>query len=187
MSSAYSSINSGLEKLSIMKIMGTVTKTRKKTKADLQRELEQTKERYNIAVDKLADAEMRLKERYDLAREPGIKKPLPFERQSITHSFDVAGHTGILTVGIYPDTGLPGEIFIIMPGMIGSMMDAWATIFSIALQHGVGLGLLCKKGKGHNIEPNGFSAHPDIGYVKSLMDYICRWLLLKFPSEETNT
>ncbi|MCK4629187.1 MAG: vitamin B12-dependent ribonucleotide reductase, partial [Sedimentisphaerales bacterium] len=38
---------------------------------------------------------------------------LPQTRRSITHKFDVAGHEGYLTVGLYED-GTPGELFITM-------------------------------------------------------------------------
>src|SRR5262249_37089464 len=38
---------------------------------------------------------------------------LPDERQSITHKFDIAGHEGYITVGLYED-GQPGELFLTM-------------------------------------------------------------------------
>ncbi|MGA2356917.1 MAG: vitamin B12-dependent ribonucleotide reductase, partial [Terriglobales bacterium] len=31
-------------------------------------------------------------------------------------------------------------------------------------------------------EPSGWSNHPDIGYAKSIMDYIFRWLQMRFLS-----
>ena len=39
---------------------------------------------------------------------------LPDERPSITHKFSIAGHEGYLHIGLYPDTHMPGEIFITM-------------------------------------------------------------------------
>ena len=50
----------------------------------------------------------------------------------------------------------------------------------IALQHGVPLKLLCEKFAHTRFEPSGWSSNPDIGYAKSIMDYIFRWLQLRF-------
>ena len=56
-----------------------------------------------------------------------------------------------------------------------------ATAISVALQHGVPSKLLVDKFAHTRFEPSGYSEHPDIGYAKSIMDYIFRWLDLKFP------
>src|SRR3981189_448820 len=42
-----------------------------------------------------------------------IRRKLPDERQAITHKFDIAGHEGYITVGLFDD-GQPGEIFVVL-------------------------------------------------------------------------
>ena len=108
---------------------------------------------------------------------------LPDERQSLTHKFSVAGHEGYLHVGLYPDTRLPGEIFITMAkqgSTISGLMDAFATSISIALQYGVPLADLCQKFSYMRFEPSGFTNNRQIPMAKSIMDYIFRYLSLKF-------
>jgi len=112
-----------------------------------------------------------------------VRHKLPDERRSVTHKFSVGGHEGYLTVGLYKD-GRPGEIFIVMAkegSTISGLMDSFATAVSLSLQHGVPLRVLVDKFSHMRFEPSGFSQHPDIGYAKSIMDYIFRWLGLKFP------
>jgi ribonucleoside-diphosphate reductase alpha chain len=111
-----------------------------------------------------------------------VRRHLPDERRALTHHFSIAGQEGYLTVGVYED-GLPGEIFITMAKLgstISGLMDAFATVVSLALQHGVPLRVLCDKLSHMRFEPSGWSGNPKIGYAKSLMDYISRWLELRF-------
>jgi ribonucleoside-diphosphate reductase alpha chain len=113
-----------------------------------------------------------------------IRHRLPEERASITHKFSIAGHEGYITVGLYP-TGQPGEIFIRMAkegSTVSGLMDAFATAVSLALQHGVPLRVLCEKFAHTRFEPSGWTGNEQIGYAKSLMDYIFRWLNLRFLS-----
>jgi len=107
---------------------------------------------------------------------------LPAERASFTHKFKVGNHEGYITVGLYPN-GQPGEIFITMAkegSTVSGVMDCFATAISIALQHGVPLGFLCEKFKHTRFEPSGWTGNPDINYASSMMDYIFRWLELRF-------
>jgi ribonucleoside-diphosphate reductase alpha chain len=111
-----------------------------------------------------------------------VRHRLPDERLSITHKFKVGGHEGYLTVGLYKN-GMPGELFITMAkegSTVSGLMDSFACAVSIALQHGVPLKLLCEKFAHTRFEPSGWSNNPDIGYAKSIMDYIFRWLQLRF-------
>jgi ribonucleoside-diphosphate reductase alpha chain len=113
-----------------------------------------------------------------------VRHRLPDERASVTHKFSIAGHEGYITVGLYP-TGQPGEIFIKMAkegSTISGLMDSFATSISIALQHGVPLKVLCEKFAHTRFEPSGWTGNQQIGYAKSLMDYIFRWLDLRFLS-----
>jgi len=111
-----------------------------------------------------------------------VRHKLQEERASITHKFKVGDHEGYITVGLYPD-GQPGELFITMAkegSTVSGLMDSFALAVSIALQHGVELKLFCEKFAHTRFEPSGWSGNPDIGYAKSIMDYIFRWLRLRF-------
>jgi ribonucleoside-diphosphate reductase alpha chain len=109
---------------------------------------------------------------------------LPSERASVTHKFAIAGHEGYITVGLYPN-GYPGEIFIRMAkegSTVSGLMDSFATAISISLQHGVPLRVLCEKFAHTRFEPSGWTGNPDIGFAKSIMDYIFRWIQMRFLS-----
>jgi ribonucleoside-diphosphate reductase alpha chain len=108
---------------------------------------------------------------------------LPDERASFTHKFSIGGHEGYLTVGLYPD-GSPGEIFVRMAkegSVIAGLMDSFATAISLALQHGVPLHVLIEKFKGTRFEPSGFTGNQEIPIATSIMDYLFRWLAIRFP------
>ncbi|MEA2538422.1 MAG: ribonucleoside-diphosphate reductase alpha chain, partial [Chloroflexota bacterium] len=114
------------------------------------------------------------------------KKPhrhrLPAERTAITHKFDVAGHEGYITVGLYPD-GQPGEIFLKMAkegSTVSGLMDTFATSVSLALQYGVPLRDLVNKFAHVRFEPSGFTGNSEIPIAKSIVDYIFRWLGSRF-------
>ncbi|MBM4318983.1 MAG: vitamin B12-dependent ribonucleotide reductase [Deltaproteobacteria bacterium] len=114
------------------------------------------------------------------------RRPLPSERSSITHKFEVGGHSGYLTVGMYPD-GSPGEIFVVMAkqgSTIGGLMDAFATAISIALQYGVPLDDLIRKFSHVRFEPSGFTGNAEIPFAKSIVDYIFRWMAYRFDVSE---
>jgi len=109
-----------------------------------------------------------------------VRRRLPDERHSLTHHFSVGGQEGYVTVGLYED-GLPGEMFIRMAkegSTVSGLMDSFATAVSLALQYGVPLQVLCDKFSHTRFEPSGWSGNPKIGYAKSLMDYLFRWLEL---------
>ena len=118
---------------------------------------------------------------------PGpYRKKLPVTRQSLTHKFSVAGNKGYVTVGLYED-GTPGELFIAMAkegSTISGLMDCFATSISMALQYGVPLKVLCDKFSHVRFEPQGLSSNEQIGYAKSLVDYLFRWLAIRFLQED---
>src|SRR4029450_2194576 len=82
------------------------------------------------------------------AVDPGPRRrKLPDERAAITHKFDIAGHEGYITVGLYED-GMPGEIFIVMAkegSTISGFADAFAQAISYAERKGVPLQELVDK------------------------------------------
>jgi ribonucleoside-diphosphate reductase alpha chain len=113
-----------------------------------------------------------------------VRHRLPGERASVTHKFALGGHEGYITVGLYPN-GSPGEIFIRMAkegSTVSGLMDSFATAISISLQHGVPLRVLCEKFAHTRFEPSGWTGNPEIGYAKSIMDYIFRWIQMRFLS-----
>ncbi|MGE3457163.1 MAG: vitamin B12-dependent ribonucleotide reductase, partial [Kofleriaceae bacterium] len=110
---------------------------------------------------------------------------LPDERASFTHKFSIGGHEGYITVGLYEDHS-PGEIFVRMAkegSVIAGLMDSFATAISLALQHGVPVNVLIEKFKGTRFEPSGFTGNQEIPIATSIMDYLFRWLAIRFPSE----
>jgi len=112
----------------------------------------------------------------------GVRHHLPKERLSLTHHFTVAGHDGYLTVGLFPD-GQPGEIFINIAkegSTLGGLMNAFAKAISIGLQYGAPLQLFCEKFSHTRFEPSGWTGNPEIGFASSIMDYIFRWIQLRF-------
>lgn len=111
------------------------------------------------------------------------RKRLPDERPAITHKFNIAGTEGYLTVGLYPDTGLPGELFIVLSkegSATRGLLDSFAIMTSVALQYGVPIEDLTRKFVGTTFEPQGITDNPDIRMASSIMDYIFRWLERKF-------
>ncbi|HQY88928.1 MAG TPA: hypothetical protein PK402_09725, partial [Tepidisphaeraceae bacterium] len=111
-----------------------------------------------------------------------LRRRLPDTRQALTHKFDVAGHEGYITVGLYDD-GTPGEVFITMSkegSTIGGLMDTIATLVSVSLQYGVPIESLVRKFEHVRFEPSGMTRNRDIPFAKSPVDYIFRWLAMEF-------
>ena len=127
------------------------------------------------------EAEVTIKTVERIVHRP-MRRRLPDTRGSITHKFNIAGHEGYLTVGLYED-GLPGELFITMAkegSTIGGLMDSLGTAVSVALQYGVPLESLVRKFTHQRFEPAGMTTNRDIPLAKSLVDYIFRWLGIQF-------
>ncbi|MFN8518799.1 MAG: vitamin B12-dependent ribonucleotide reductase [Chloroflexota bacterium] len=115
------------------------------------------------------------------------RRRLPSERQAITHKFQIAGHEGYITVGLYED-GMPGELFLKMAkegSTISGLMDTVATMTSVSLQYGVPLRDLVNKFAHVRFEPAGFTGNPEIPIAKSIVDYVFRWMGSRFlPADE---
>ena len=137
------------------------------------------------------DSEVVEKLRKQLAKaqaEAGLphRRRLPAERTAVTHKFEIAGHEGYITVGLYPD-GQPGEIFLKMAkegSTVSGLMDSFATTVSVALQYGVPLRDLVNKFAHVRFEPSGFTGNQEIPIAKSTVDYIFRWLGSRFLSPD---
>ena len=111
-----------------------------------------------------------------------LRRRLPETRSAITHKFDIAGHEGYLTIGLFED-GHPGEVFITMAkegSTIGGLMDSVAALTSISLQYGVPLEALVRKFTHQRFEPSGFTKNPQIRHAKSIIDYVFRWMGIQF-------
>ena len=138
----------------------------------------------NTSRDKTA-AEVATQAATDLVTRP-VRRKLPDERHAITHKFDIQGHEGYITVGLFED-GQPGEIFLVMAkegSTISGFADAFAQAISYALQYGVPLQALVDKFSHVRFEPSGMTRNPEIRFAKSIVDYIFRWLATKFLSPE---
>ena len=115
-----------------------------------------------------------------------VRRRLPDERSAITHKFDIAGHEGYITAGLFDD-GTPGEIFLVMAkegSTISGFADAFAQAVSYSLQYGVPLPVLVDKFSHVRFEPAGLTKNPDVRVAKSIVDYVFRWLATKFLSPE---
>jgi len=135
-------------------------------------------ENFEIRVKELEGEVVRL------AKEAGkpLRRRLPETRQAVTHKFDIAGHEGYLTVGVFDDRQ-PGELFVTMAkegSTIGGLMDAIGTLTSMALQFGVPLETLVRKFAHVRFEPSGFTKNPEIRSASSITDYVFRWMAHQF-------
>ncbi len=113
---------------------------------------------------------------------PPRRERLPDTRRSLTHKFDIQGHEGYVTIGLYDD-GRPGEVFITMAkqgSTIGGLMDVLGTAISIGLQYGVPLEVFVNKFAHVRFEPAGLTRNPEVPIAKSVVDYIFRWLETQF-------
>ena len=111
-----------------------------------------------------------------------LRRRLPDTRASITHKFDIAGHEGYITVGMFEDNS-PGEVFVTMAkqgSTVGGLMDTIATLISLNLQYGVPLEAIVRKFEHMRFEPSGMTMNPDIPFAKSPIDYLVRWMGMQF-------
>lgn len=135
--------------------------------------------------DELESRIVELEDELDILRDKAnqpLRQRLPDTRLALNHKFDIAGHEGYITVGLF-ENGQPGELFIQMAkegSTIGGLMDTVATLTSISLQYGVPLDSLVKKFAFQRFEPSGFTKNPDIRNASSITDYVFRWLGCQF-------
>lgn len=114
-----------------------------------------------------------------------IRRVLPVTRQSLTHKFAVGGHEGYLTIGLHED-GTPGEIFIKMSkegSTLSGLIQGFCRAFSIALQYGLPLQDAVDRFRGMRFDPMGPTNNPQIPEALSILDYVARYLELKFITE----
>ena len=115
-----------------------------------------------------------------------VRRRLADERQSITHKFRVGEQEGYMTVGLFED-GSPGELFVNVSkqgSTVSALMDTIAMLTSYSLQYGVPISALASKLQGYRFEPSGPTGNPEIPIATSIIDYIFRWLGLKFGDSD---
>ncbi len=140
-----------------------------------------TKESTAVVDIRIKELETEVLQLRDEAGKP-LRRRLPETRTAITHKFDIAGHEGYLTIGLFED-GQPGELFITMAkegSTIGGLMDCIGTLTSMSLQYGVPLEALVKKFAHQRFEPSGFTKNPDIRNASSIIDYVFRFMAHQF-------
>lgn len=134
---------------------------------------------------------------------------LPDERHSLTHRFKMTDNEGIvircskcshvehkpveykayMTMGMYAD-GRLGELFceIAKEGsFVSGIVDALCFVISLSLQHGVPLEAITRRLRHTKFEPSGMveGAPKELrGFFGSLLDYIARFLELRFLRHE---
>jgi ribonucleoside-diphosphate reductase alpha chain len=114
---------------------------------------------------------------------------MPAERKSLTHKFRVGTAKGYLTVGLYED-GTPGEIFLTtdkIGGLTRGLLSTVAVLASVMLQHGIPLEKLVEKLENLRFDPEGLTGNPQIPMAKSILDYVGKWLRLRYLSITTGT
>ncbi|MEM7627534.1 MAG: hypothetical protein AAF333_18210 [Planctomycetota bacterium] len=103
-------------------------------------------------------------------------------RDSVTHKFQIMGHEGYLTIGLFED-GTPGEVFVKMSkegSTLSGLMQAFCRAFSLALQYGLPLDEAVRRFKDMRFEPMGTTSNPDVPEAKSIIDYVARYLEVQF-------
>jgi ribonucleoside-diphosphate reductase alpha chain len=139
----------------------------------------------------LTDAANKTEQKLEPEESPkwmAYRRKLPDTRRSITHKFNVSGFEGYVTIGFYPDTDEPGEIFIVTQkqgSTLAGLMDSFATSISLGLQFGVPLQAFVDKFKETRFEPAGWTINEDLKFATSVLDYIFKWLEKEFIDDET--
>jgi ribonucleoside-diphosphate reductase alpha chain len=114
------------------------------------------------------------------------RRRLPNERRSITHRFKIGGEKGFLVAGLYED-GTPGELFIHISkegSTLSGVLDSFAVMVSMGLQYGIPIDVMVKKFKQVHFEPFGVTSNKDIPFAQSIIDYIFKWIELRFMNKE---
>lgn len=110
------------------------------------------------------------------------RRRLPQERPSLTRKFSIAGCEGYIHVGQYED-GSPGELFVNVSkqgSTISGLMDAIGILTSLCLQYGVPMEVLVEKLSYMRFPPSGFTGDAEIPVAYSIVDYVFRYLGLRF-------
>lgn len=113
-----------------------------------------------------------------------FRRKLPNDRNAINHKFEVDGVEGYLTVGLFED-GTPGEVFVNISkqgSTMNGLMDTVAMLMSYCLQYGVDFDAITNKLTGQVFAPAGRTTNPDIPFASSIIDYLVRYIAIKWGS-----
>jgi ribonucleoside-diphosphate reductase alpha chain len=127
------------------------------------------------------------KERQAKAVGGPVHRNMPKDHPAHQHEFRIKGFKGFLTMGIYPEDGEMGEIFINFAkqgSTLQGLAMAWAIAISMGLQRGVPLEDYVRMFAHMSFEPAGFTDNPQIPFASSIPDYVVRFLASKYLSEE---
>ncbi len=112
---------------------------------------------------------------------------LPKDHPAYQHEFRIKGFKGFLTMGLYPDEGDLGEIFLNFAkqgSTLQGMAMAWAIAISMGLQRGVPLQDYVRMFSHMSFEPAGYTDNEQIRFATSIPDYVVRYLASKYLSPE---
>ncbi|KKT90925.1 MAG: Ribonucleotide reductase of class II (Coenzyme B12-dependent) [Candidatus Jorgensenbacteria bacterium GW2011_GWA2_45_13] len=139
------------------------------------------------ATQPLNTSAQKKKEEPKVGMTDGMRRRRPARtRPSETHKFSIAGHEGYLTYSMYEDGSL-SEIFIRMAkqgSTLSGLLDVFAISVSMAIQYGVPVNELARKFIYTRFEPAGFTENENIKIATSIVDYIFRYLALRFLSSD---
>ncbi|NTW33446.1 MAG: hypothetical protein HGB12_12630, partial [Bacteroidetes bacterium] len=125
---------------------------------------------------------LNLTQKEDVIIQQPARLRLPDTRDGVIHKFTIAGHDGYLIIGEFDD-GKPGELFIEVSkegSTISGLTDSIAIMISLLLQHRVDLSIIVNKLKFTKFDPAGITNNPDIRFATSIMDYIAKFLELRY-------
>ena len=115
------------------------------------------------------------------------RQPLPKDRLGGTHKFVINGEMkGYLTWSVY-ENGKLGEVFVNIAkegSTLSGLLDSMATMVSVSLQYGVPLFEIVDKMIHRRFEPSGMTNNPEIRFADSIVDYIFKYLGMKFLNPE---
>lgn len=107
--------------------------------------------------------------------------------EGVTKKFKLDGMEFYVTANAHDDGNLK-EIFVHGAGTEGSftraMFDAFAILFSLALQSGADFPTLVRKFHDMKFDPQGFTGDQEIPQARSILDYIVKWLVLRFGDDD---
>ena len=108
---------------------------------------------------------------------------MPSDRPALQHEFRIRGFKGFLTMGMYPEDEMLGEIFVNFAkqgSTLQGMAMAWAIAISMGLQRGVPLEDYVRMFAHMSFEPAGFTDNSQIPFATSIPDYVVRYLATRY-------
>lgn len=106
-----------------------------------------------------------------------VRQPMPDDVPSNRHKVTIGDVELFIHVGIRPETGEVGEVFLraaTQGTIVNGLLDGFGRLLSLALQHNVPLNNLAQKFYNTRFEPSGFTGKSDIPSTTSILDYVFR-------------